>query len=354
VSRPSPGTAPSRSDGAARIAKFVNEPRHVVDEMLDGFLRTHAEMVRRSGSSPRVIVSTRSRAPGVRVISGGGSGHEPALLGYVGTGLLDAVVVGEVFASPPAPSVVEAIRTVDAGQGVLIVIGNYAGDVMNFEMAAEWARDEGHDVAVELVTDDIAGDTGDIRSRRGLAGGVLAWKVAGAAAARGSPLVEVSRAAAAAIASTRTIAVASRPASIPGSEHVPFTASASTYQFGVGHGEPGIRSAPMAPVDAIVDAMLAPLLAAGFLPAPGRQAVTMVNGLGGTSQLELYVAQRRLLAALDAAGVAVRRTFVGQFYTALDTAGFSITLLAADEQLADLVDAPACAPHFRSPAEGIG
>jgi phosphoenolpyruvate---glycerone phosphotransferase subunit DhaK len=350
VSRTSPASVPALRGDDARTAKFVNDPRHAVDDMLDGFLRTHAALVRRSGS-PRVVVSARPRSRGVRVISGGGSGHEPALLGYVGAGLLDAVVVGEVFASPPAPSVAEAIRAVDTGQGVLIVIGNYAGDVMNFEMAAEWAREEGHDVTIELVTDDVAGETGDIRSRRGLAGGVFAWKAAGATAANGWSLGEVREAAAAAIGNTRTVAVATSPASIPGSAHAAFAASPVTYQFGVGHGEPGIRVEPMAPVDAVVDGMLEPLLAGGFLPAPGRKAVTMVNGLGAASMLELYIAQRRLLDVLDARGVAVRRSFVGPFYTALDTAGFSITVLAADDALAELIDAPACAPHFRMPVE---
>src|SRR5439155_13239610 len=137
--------------------------------MLEGFLRTHGAAVRRLDAA-RVVVTRSLPARGVRVISGGGSGHEPALLGYVGDGLLDAVVVGDVFASPPAPDVLEAVRATDAGQGVLLLIGNYAGDIMNFEMAAEWAREQGHDVAIEVVTDDVAtGDLMDVAARRGLA-----------------------------------------------------------------------------------------------------------------------------------------------------------------------------------------
>ncbi|HEX6677906.1 MAG TPA: dihydroxyacetone kinase subunit DhaK [Actinomycetes bacterium] len=329
------------------MKKFVNDPLDAVEEMLEGFLATHRELVRRLDTA-RVVVTATPRPRGTRVISGGGSGHEPALLGYVGAGLLDAVVVGDMVASPPAPAVLEAIRATDTGEGVLIVIGNYAGDVINFEMAAEWALEEGHRTAIAVVSDDAAGDDlGDVRSRRGLAGGVLVWKVAGAAAAAGGSLEEVRRAAAAAIERVRTVAVAHGLGTIPGSDHTAFTVAAGEYQFGVGHGEPGIRSAPMAPADQVVDAMLERLLAGGFLREPGARAVTLVNGLGAVPLLELYVVQRHLLAELAREGIAVHRSFVGQFYTAFETAGFSITLMQADDELARLVDAPALAPHFR-------
>ena len=328
------------------MKKFVNDPLDAVEEMLEGFLGTHRALVRRLDTA-RVVVTATPRAHGTRVISGGGSGHEPALLGYVGVGLLDAVVVGDLVSSPPAPAVLEAIRATDTGEGVLLLIGNYSGDVINFEMAAEWARDEGHEVAVAVVTDDAAGeDLADVRSRRGLAGGVLVWKVAGAAAASGGSLDEVGRAAAAAIERVRTVAVAHGPGTIPGSDHPAFAVAEDEYQFGVGHGEPGIRSQPMAPADQVVDAMLERLLAEGFLREPGARAVTMVNGLGAVPLLELYIVQRRLRAELEREGIAVYRTFVGQFYTAFETAGFSITLLQVDDHLARLIDAPARAPHF--------
>ncbi len=329
------------------MKKFVNDPLDAVEEMLQGFLGTHRELVRRLDEA-RVVVTATPRPRGTRVISGGGSGHEPALLGYVGAGLLDAVVVGDLVSSPPAPAVLEAIRATDTGEGVLILIGNYAGDVINFEMAAEWALEEGHQTAIAVVTDDAAGDDlGDLRSRRGLAGGVLVWKVAGAAAAAGGSLEEVRRAAAAAIDHVRTVAVAHGPGTIPGSDHPAFAVADGAYQFGVGHGEPGIRSEPMAPADQVVDAMLERLLAEGFLHEPGGRAVTMVNGLGAVPLLELYIVQRHLRAELARVGVAVHRSFVGQFYTAFETAGFSITLMQVDDELARLVDAPALAPHFR-------
>jgi len=326
--------------------KFINDPLDVVEELLEGFLRTHRGLVRRLETA-RVVVTATPRAHGTRVIGGGGSGHEPALLGYVGSGLLDAVVVGDLVASPPAPAVLEAIRATDTGEGVLILIGNYAGDVINFEMAAEWARDEGHKVAIAVVADDAATeDLRDLRSRRGLAGGVLVWKVAGAAAATGAPLEEVRRVAGLAIERVRTVAVAHAPGTIPGSDRPAFAVAPGEYQFGVGHGEPGIRNQAMAPADAVVDTMLDRLLAEGFLREPGTRAVTMVNGLGAAPLMELYIVQRHLLAVLDRQGIAVHRSFVGQFYTAFETAGFSITLLQAGDELARLIDAPARAPHF--------
>jgi len=325
--------------------KFINEPANVVDEMLDGYLRTYPGLVHRLDDA-RVVVRASPRPSGTRVISGGGSGHEPALLGYVGHGLLDAVVVGDPVASPSADAVLAAIRATDTGQGVLIVIGNYAGDEINFGMATEWARDEGHEVAMVLVTDDAAVGTADPRSRRGLAGGVLVWKAACAAAAAGAPLPEVRQVAADAVASTRTVAVASAPASIPGSAHSAFTVEPNRYQFGVGHGEPGIRSEPNKPADVVVDRMLETLLTDDFLQAPGTRAVTMVNGLGATPLMELYIVQRHLQAELARHAITVHRTFVGQFYTAFETAGFSITLMQADERLARLISAPARSPHF--------
>jgi phosphoenolpyruvate---glycerone phosphotransferase subunit DhaK len=336
------------SPAMATGMKFINDPADVVDQMLDGFLRTYPGLVRRLRQA-RVVVCASSRAAGPRVISGGGSGHEPALLGYVGRGLLDAVVVGDPFASPPADAVLAAIRATDTGQGVLIVIGNYAGDEINFGMAAEWAREEGHEVAMVLVTDDAAAGTDDPRSRRGLAGGVLVWKTAGAAAAAGAALPEVTQVAADAVASTRTVAVATAPAIIPGSDHAAFTPEPGRYQFGVGHGEPGVRSEPMGSADAVVDLMLEPLLTDGFLRAPGTRAVTMVNGLGATPLMELYIVQRHLRAALASRAVTVHRAFVGQFYTAFETAGFSITLMQADRRMARLVSAPARAPQFCDP-----
>ena len=328
------------------MKKFVNDPRDVVEEMLDGFLATHAAIVRRVGESR--VVARRDPAQGtVAVVAGGGSGHEPALLGYVGPGLLDAVVVGDLFASPPASAVVEAIRATDTGRGVLLLIGNYAGDVMNFEIAAGRAREAGHAVELQIVTDDVGlGRFGDARARRGMAGSFFAWKACGAAAAAGAPLDQVREVAARTNGRVRTVAVAHTAATLPGAGRPLFEVAEGEIHFGVGHGEPGARCQAMRPVDAIVDEMVAHLLHPDLPALDGSRLVTLVNGLGAVPLLELYVVQRRLTRALAERGLVVARSFVGEYYTAMDTGGFSISLLDADEELLGLVEAPALSAHF--------
>jgi phosphoenolpyruvate---glycerone phosphotransferase subunit DhaK len=333
-------------NGPTSATTFINDPADVVAEMLEGFLQTHARRLRRLEGA-RVVVTTPPSAGKVAVITGGGSGHEPALLGYVGPGLMDAVVVGDLFASPPAADVLEAIRATDTGRGAIVLLGNYAGDVLNFEMAAEWARDEGRHVEIQLITDDVgAGTPQDLGTRRGLAGGFLVWKAAGAAAARGGSLDEVRLIARHANEQARTVAVAARACTIPGSAHPSFDVSQNTVEFGVGHGEPGIRREPARPVDLLVDDMVEHLVGSEPPLHEGDRVVTLVNGLGGTLLLELYIGQRRLARTLAMLGIGVHRSYVGPFYTALDTAGFSITLLNVDAELAALIDAPAEAPHF--------
>jgi dihydroxyacetone kinase-like protein len=325
--------------------KFINDPRDVVEEMLAGFLRTHQRLVRRRGDS-RVIVRAGPAADAVGVVAGGGSGHEPALLGYVGRGLLDAVVVGDIFASPPSGDVLEAIGAVDTGRGVLLLIGNYAGDVMNFEMAMEHARAAGHRVEMEVVTDDVATGTREASGRRGLAGSFFVWKAAGAAAARGDSLEEVGTVAHRVIGMTRTLGVASRPGTLPGAHRPTFEVAEDQIEVGVGHGEPGLRREPLRQVDELVDDLVEHLWSFDPPGGLGSKVATLVNGFGGTPLMELYVAQRRLLENLDGRGVAVHRSYVGNVYTALEMAGFSIALLGLDEELRGLVDAPAAAPHF--------
>jgi phosphoenolpyruvate---glycerone phosphotransferase subunit DhaK len=318
----------------------------VVEEMLEGFLGTHAGRVRRLEGA-RALVATPLPSGRVRVITGGGSGHEPALLGYVGPGLVDAAVVGDLFASPPAADVLEAIRATDTGAGTLLLIGNYSGDVLNFEMAAEWARQEGRAVEIEVITDDVgAGTPHDLGTRRGLAGGFLVWKAAGAAAARKASLPQIRGVAHRAIAAARTVAVAARACTVPGSAHPSFAVPMGEIEFGVGHGERGVRRERVRRVDDLVDEMVEHLVVSDPPLRPGGRVVTLVNGLGATPFLELYIAHRRLAGNLDERRIGVHRSYVGAFYTALDMDGFSITLLSVDSELADLIDASANAPHF--------
>ena len=331
--------------------KFINDPRDVVEEMLAGFVGTHSRLVRRLEGTKAVLA--RSVHPGnVSILAGGGSGHEPALVGYVGAGLLDGVVAGEVFTSPPVGDVVAAIGALDTGAGVLLLIGNYAGDVMNFEMAMESARMAGHKAELQVVTDDVAMGTSDTSSRRGLAGSFLIWKACGAAAAAGLSLEEVRRVAAKANASTRTIGVASAPGTVPGTHKPLFAIADNEIEIGVGHGEPGLRRKAMPRVNEIVDELVEHLVSAEPKGGLGKEVATLVNGLGATPLMELYIAQRRLVGSLRQRGVLVHRAFVGNFYTALETAGFSIAIMGLDEELKTLIDAAARSPHFTQPATG--
>jgi dihydroxyacetone kinase-like protein len=333
-----------RDDGDLSQKKFINDPRNIVEEMLAGFVGTHSEQVRRLDGS-RVIVALSAPPGKVGLVAGGGSGHEPALLGYVGVGLLDAVVVGEVFASPPAGEVLAAIEAVDSGEGVLLMIGNYAGDVMNFEMAMETARAAGHSVEMQVVTDDVA-EGGDVSSRRGLAGSFFVWKCCGAAAEEGASLDEVRRVARKANAATRTMGVASSPATVPGTHKPLFTILENEVEIGVGHGEPGLSRETIRPVDEIVDELVEHLVSARLKDGLGKEVATLINGLGATPLMELYVAQRRLVENLADRGISVHRSFVGNYYTALDMAGFSIALMGLDEEMKYLIDAPATTAHF--------
>ena len=284
------------------MKKFINDPDDVVDEMLEGFLDVHASRVRRV--APRVVVRSEIPAGKVGLVTGGGSGHKPAFIGYLGDGLLDAVVVGDVFTSPPAAWVLEAIRAVDRGAGVVLLIGNYSGDVMNFRLAADLATREGRIVEIAIATDDIgAGFADRPEMRRGVVGQLFVWKAAGAAAANGGTAAEVVRVARAMNAATRTVGVAAGPCTVPAFGEPTFELPSGELEYGVGHhGERGTTTIPATTVDELVDGMMDDLRAdLGF--AGGDRVATIINGLGATPRMELYIAHRRLRQRLDAAGV---------------------------------------------------
>jgi len=243
--------------------------------------------------------------------------------------------------------VLEAIRAVNRGKGVLLLLGNYAGDVMNFEIAAEMARDEGIEVEMAIATDDVgAGFHDEPEKRRGVVGQFLIWKACGAMAERGASLSETKAIAERVNASTRTMGVAIAPCTVPAAGQPTFVLADDAMEVGVGHhGEPGIRTEPLVPADAIVDKIVEVVVS--DLPfRAGDEVVTLVNGLGATPLLELYIAQRRLARNLAERSIAIHRSFVGEYFTALEMAGFSITLLKVDAELKSLLDAPAAAPHF--------
>lgn len=325
------------------MSKFINDPMNVVDEMLEGYLFANRHIVRRAAGHPRAIV--RADAPTmnkVSIVTGGGSGHEPSFISYLGSGLLDAVAVGEVFTSPPAPTILECIKATDGGKGVMLLLGNYSGDVMNFDMAAELAQEMDIEVAQSIATDDVgAGFADEPHKRRGVSGEIFIWKCCGAAAARGDSLADVKRIADKVNAHTRTMGVASSSCVVPASSKPNFVLGEGEIEIGVGHhGEAGIRRERMQPVDALVD-MIVDTVVSDLPFAASDTVATLINGLGGTPQLELYIVQRRLQTNLANRGISILRSQVGEYFTALAMAGFSITLLQVDDELRELLDAPA-------------
>ncbi|MCC7353107.1 MAG: dihydroxyacetone kinase subunit DhaK [Anaerolineae bacterium] len=330
------------------MKKFINDPMRVVDEMLEGFLAVNARYARRAAGHPRAIVRADAPVKGkVAVVTGGGSGHKPSFIGYIGKGMLDAVAAGEIFTSPPVPAVLECVRAAHGGKGVLLLLGNYAGDVMNFDMAAELAQEEGIEVQQAIATDDVgAGFQDEPHKRRGVSGEFLIWKCCGAMAERGEPLSEVKRIAEKVNANARTMGVAIAPCTVPAAGKPTFVLAENEMEVGVGHhGEPGVAREALRPVDEIVD-MLAEKVVNDLPYRAGDEVLTLINGLGATPLLELYIAQRRLQQGLAGRGIRIGRAFVGEFFTALEMAGFSITLLKIDQELKELIAAPADTPYL--------
>ncbi|MEW5721921.1 MAG: dihydroxyacetone kinase subunit DhaK [Thermodesulfobacteriota bacterium] len=330
------------------MKKFINDPYEVVDEMIEGFVQVQARYVRKL-EGVRALVRVQAPEKGkVGLVSGGGSGHKPAFIGYLGKGLLDAVAVGEIFTSPPPNACFEAAKAVNGGKGVLFLLGNYAGDVMNFKMAADLARAQGIEVAQCISTDDVASaPKGQEDKRRGVVGSVLCWKVAGAKAAAGGDLQECKAVVDRLNANTRTIGVALAPCTVPAKGTPTFTLADDEMEYGVGHhGEAGTQKAKMVPVDRVVDRMVKEILA--DLPfAAGDDVLLMINGLGGTPQVELYLAYRQARRVAEAAGLKVDISLVGEFFTGLEMAGFSVTLTRLDHELKELIQAPADACMFK-------
>ena len=326
----------------APTQKLINDGNAAVDEMLEGVIAAHGDILRRAEQAPRAVIARDGPRPGkVGIVIGGGSGHEPAFLGFVGKGLADAAAVGNVFASPPPQPAIDAALAVDGGAGVLFLYGNYAGDVMNFDMAAEMLELEGVEARTVLTTDDIASAPPDRREqRRGVAGNVFVFKAAGAAADLMLPLDEVERIARHANARTYTIGVALAPCSLPQTRRPNFEIAPGEMEIGMGiHGEPGVRRGPLQSADAVADEMMDAILAEMGAPAGSRVAV-LVNSLGSTPLMELYILNRRVSQRLKEAGLATHRTLVGPLCTSLEMAGASITVMHLDDELQRLIDHP--------------
>lgn len=328
------------------MKKLINEVDDIVNEMLDGIVAAYPQYVRRLDGF-EVLVRAGGSEGKVALISGGGSGHEPAHGGYVGKGMLDGAVAGAVFTSPTPDQVYEAIKAANGGKGVLLVIKNYTGDVMNFEMAADMAADEGIEVEKVVVADDVAVENSTwTTGRRGIAGTVFVHKIAGACAEAGGDLQEVKRIAEKVIANVRSMGMAVDACTVPAVGKPSFELAENEIEIGIGiHGEPGVNREEISPVNGIVDKLLDKILAEGIYNA-GDEVAVMVNGMGGTPLMELFVANKHVADVLAAKGIKVAKTLVGNYMTSLDMEGFSITLLKVDEELKALLNAPADTPAF--------
>ncbi|MBT1280283.1 dihydroxyacetone kinase subunit DhaK [Thermoanaerobacter sp. CM-CNRG TB177] len=330
------------------MKKLINNPNDVVKEMIGGLLAAHPSYLRKLDN---IDVIVRKDAPvegKVGLVSGGGSGHEPAHAGYVGYGMLDAACPGAVFTSPTPDQVYEAIKAVDGGKGVLLIIKNYTGDVMNFEMAREMAQMEGIEVDEVIVNDDVAVENSTwTQGRRGIAGTVFVHKIAGAKAQEGASLQEVKRVAEKVIANVRSMGMALTPCTVPAAGKPSFTLAEDEMEIGIGiHGEPGTHREKIKPADEIVEHLMEKII--NDLPYKENDEVAvMINGLGATPLMELYVANRKVAEILESKKIKVYKTYVGEFMTSLEMSGFSITLLKLDEELKTLLDAKADTPAFK-------
>lgn len=321
------------------MQRFVNDPDYVVEDMLKGFALANPE-IQISAQNDHVVTMKEKKAGKVGVITGGGSGHEPAFLGYVGEGMLDAVAVGEVFASPPAQAFYDAMLEADTGSGVACLFGNYAGDNMNVKMAIQMAEEEDVEVNYVVATDDVASSPKETKEKRhGIAGGYFMWKVGGAKAAAGGSLDEVIEVAQKVVDRTRSICVGLEPCTIPAVGTPNFEIEAGTMEFGIGHhGETGIRKEDLKNADAIAAEMVQTLLT-DFDFADSREFSVMISGLGSTMLMEQYILAGKVLELLKEQGHQIHQVYVGNFVTSLDMRGASLTLIDLDDEIKELMAA---------------
>jgi len=329
------------------VQKILNDPAQFALEMLEGLYLAHPKLVTHTGD-PFCLVRTQAPIEGkVALATGGGSGHLPVFLGYVGQGMLDGCAIGDVFQSPSLEQMLEVTKRIHGGKGVVYIYGNYGGDVMNFDMAGELAALEGIEVRTVLVRDDVASappERADLR--RGVAGMVFAFKIAGAKADLGGSLEQVEAAAIKALEHTRTMGVALSPCILPAVGKPTFEIGDGEMELGMGiHGEKGVRRGPLERADSIADQMLEAITAELDLSKGDRVAV-LVNGLGATPLEELYILYRRVHHTLETLGVTVHQAFVGEYATSLEMAGASLSLMKLDDELTELLEHPAHTPFF--------
>ena len=325
------------------MKKILNDPFAYATETLRGLVRAYPQYYRLVPGQARVIGRAGGAVPGkVGIVTGGGSGHLPVFTGYIGPGLLDACASGDVFASPTAEEMAEAIRAANGGAGVLRLYGNYGGDVMNYDMAGDLVALDDIEVTTVLVADDVASaPIAERDKRRGVAGMVFAFKIAGAAAAAGKALNEVTAIAQRAADAMRSMGVALGPCTVPAVGHPTFTIGDDEMEIGMGiHGEPGVHRGKLQPASFIADQLLDPILA-DLSPVKGDRVAVLVNSLGATPVEELFILYDRIASRCEQAGVIIASSLVGRYATSMEMSGASLTLLALDPELEGLLKAPA-------------
>jgi len=328
------------------MKKIINSVEKVEEEMICGLVKAYPKYLRKLDCG-NVVVRKNKKENKVALISGGGSGHEPTHGGYVGKGMLDCAVAGAVFTSPTPDMIYEGIKAIATEKGVLLVIKNYTGDIMNFDMAAEMAEMDGIKVDKVVVCDDVAvKDSLYTIGRRGVAGTIFVHKIAGAAEEEGRTLEEVKRVAEKVIANVRTMGVGLTPCTVPASGVPGFEINEDEMEVGIGiHGEPGTHKEPLKPANEIVDHLLETILA--DLDYVGSEVAVLVNGAGATPLMELCIVNNRVHDVLEEKGIHIYKTFVGDYMTSLEMAGFSISLLKLDDETKRLLDAKADTPALK-------
>jgi dihydroxyacetone kinase-like protein len=321
------------------MQRIINDPNLVVEDMLRGFVKAHPDKVKMT-SNPRVLVAKDAPIKGkVGIVTGGGSGHKPAFIGYLGRNLVDAVAVGEIFSSPTAVSFLDAFKAADSGEGVACLYGNYAGDNMNVKLAMQEAEDLGIRVKTVVANDDVpSAPLAERKKRRGVAGEVLMWKVGGAKAALGGNLDEVIAAAQKAIDNTRSIGVGLAPCTIPAVGKPNFNIEPGMMEVGIGHhGEPGVKVTALKPAREMAE-MCTDVVLPDLPFSAGDEVVCLVSGLGATPVMELYIFFDEVYSILQKNTISIYKSYVGNFFTSLDMAGVTLTLMKLDSELKQCID----------------
>lgn len=329
------------------MQRILNNPDNIVDEMLEGFLKAHSDIVETTENS-RVVKAKNIPEGKVGVITGGGSGHKPAFIGYVGKNLCDAAAVGEICSSPTAVAFLAAAKAADQGKGVACLYGNYSGDNMNVKMAVKMAKKEGITVKTVIANDDVASAPKSQREkRRGVAGEILMWKAGGAKAAQGGNLDEVIAAAQKAIDNTRSVGIGLTPCTLPAVGHPNFEIKDGTMEVGIGHhGEPGIEVVPIETADKMAKRMT-DIVLPDYPFESGDEVIVLVSGLGATPVMELYVLYNEIEKILEKKGIRVHRSYVGNYFTSLEMSGATLTVMKLDDELKTLMDMPAYSMGFK-------